>query len=259
MLPRLGDVMPHWARRQSRQRERTPSPVPCATCLDTGFVLPAKLTPEYCSCERGKAAWQEELQQYQEMQTVLAENRRQALERKLKLPERCQAFILESSPLVGTAVHQAVLDFLATWDEHRGLLLVGDIGTGKTGLLVGLLKRLVPLAVERQWQARFVTAPTLFVELQQGFTDGSYAQTLRDFSTAYLLGLDDIGAERESAWITTQFFQILNERYDARLPLLATTNCEAEELEERLGKRGLDRLKETCTVVEVRGKSLRSR
>ena len=74
MLPRLGDVLPHWARRQSRLRERTPRPVQCATCLDTGFVLPAKLTQEYCSCERGKAAWQEELQQYQEMQTVLAEN-----------------------------------------------------------------------------------------------------------------------------------------------------------------------------------------
>lgn len=165
MSPPLGDVMARWAR-QLRLHERIPRPVQCATCLDTGFVLPANLTPAYCACERGKAAWQEELEQYQQMQAVLAENRRQALERKLKLPERCRAFTLESSPLVGTAAHQAVLDFLATWDEHRRLLLVGDIGTGKTGLLVGLLKRLVPLAVERQWQARFITAPTLFVELQ---------------------------------------------------------------------------------------------
>ena len=162
-LPRLGDVMPHWTRRKERWPEHTPRPVQCATCLDTGFVLPAKLLPEYCTCECGQAAWQQEVQQYQEMQAVLAENRRQALERKLKLPERCQPFTLDSSPLVGTAVHQAVLDFMTTWDEHRGLLLVGDIGTGKTGLLVGLLKQLVLLAVERQWQARFVTTPTLFV------------------------------------------------------------------------------------------------
>lgn len=71
--------------------------------------------------------------------------------------------------------------------------------------------------------------------------------------------MDGIGAERESAWITTQFFHLLNARYDARLPFFATTNCEPEELEERLGQRGIDRLKETCTVIAVRGTSLRGR
>lgn len=105
MSPRLGEVMQNRARRQERWRERTPRPVECASCLDSGFVLPVKLIPEYCTCARGQAAWQQELQQYQEMQAVLAENRRKAIERKLKLPERCRAFTLASSPLVRSLDH----------------------------------------------------------------------------------------------------------------------------------------------------------
>lgn len=118
--------------------------------------------------------------------------RRQLLELPLEQLERCQTITLESSPLVGTAVYQAVLDFLATWDENHGIIFAGDVGTGKTGLLVGLLKRLVHHAVERQWQARFITAPLLFVKLKQGFSDGSYLETLHTYSKAHLLELDDL-------------------------------------------------------------------
>lgn len=52
---------------------------------------------------------------------------------------------------------------------------------------------------------------------------------------------------------------MLNARYEARLPLFATTNCSPEELTERLIARVMDRLRETCLVIEIRGASLRGR
>ena len=60
---------------------------------------------------------------------------------------------------------------------------------------------------------------------------------------AWLLVLDDLGAQSTTAWAQEKLFQLLNYRYNAKLPTIVTMSLSLEELEEampRLFTRMLD-------------------
>src|SRR5262249_22333796 len=63
---------------------------------------------------------------------------------------------------------------------------------------------------------------------------------------AGLLVLDDLGAENGTAWATEKLFQIINYRYNYRMPTVITTNSRLlshmdERIRSRLADRGLVR------------------
>jgi DNA replication protein DnaC len=175
----------------------------------------------------------------------------------LVLPPRCELFTLESSPLVSQEPHRKTLDFLAQWDGHKNLAYFGETGTGKTGLAVGVLKLLMHRAAAEGWQMTFTSVTTFFGQLQHGFEDKTYQQTLDRACKVRLLCLDDIGAEQPSDWKRSLFYELLNRRYEAQLPTIITTNWNLKQLEDHLTKRVFDRLMEHCTKIAVNGKNLR--
>ena len=58
--------------------------------------------------------------------------------------------------------------------------------------------------------------------------------------------LDDLGAENQTDWVLEQLYSIVNARYEAERPIVATTNLMPDELSERLGPRTVSRLVEIC-------------
>ncbi|HLV99092.1 MAG TPA: hypothetical protein VKT82_10495 [Ktedonobacterales bacterium] len=52
---------------------------------------------------------------------------------------------------------------------------------------------------------------------------------------------------------------LVDHRYRQRLLVLASFNCRKEALAQRLDRRVMDRLRETCTMIEVTGPNLRDR
>jgi DNA replication protein DnaC len=55
---------------------------------------------------------------------------------------------------------------------------------------------------------------------------------------AGLLVLDDLGAENGTAWATEKLFQIINYRYNFRMPTVVTTNSRLlSHMDERLASR----------------------
>ena len=56
-----------------------------------------------------------------------------------------------------------------------------------------------------------------------------------------------------------QFYLLVDYRYRQRLPVLASSNCRKEALAQRLDRRVMDRLRETCTMIEVVGPNQRDR
>ena len=55
-----------------------------------------------------------------------------------------------------------------------------------------------------------------------------------------LLILDDLGAHHSTPWAQEKLFQILNHRYNSRLPTVITTNQRLEELDPRIASRLAD-------------------
>jgi DNA replication protein DnaC len=153
--------------------------------------------------------------------------------------------------------------FAEGWNGEQGLLLTGGVGTGKTTLLVALVRSLQERLIKQKRAVRLVTVPDFLRELRAGFEpqrqalgEGT-AQMLDHYRTCGVLVLDDLGAEKLSDWAAEQLYLLVDQRYRQRLPIWASSNWSGEELAGRLDRRVLDRLRETCTLIDVIGPNWR--
>ncbi len=116
------------------------------------------------------------------------------------------------------------------------LLLKGGYGCGKTHLAAAIANR----AIERGQPVLFITVPDLLDHLRAAFSPTSptgYDERFEEVREAPLLILDDLGTESPTPWAQEKLFQVLNHRYNARLPTVITTNHELEEIPLRIRSR----------------------
>ena len=119
------------------------------------------------------------------------------------------------------------------------LLLRGGFGSGKTHLAAAIANLRLALGEP----ALFVVVPDLLDYLRASYSPSSETTFDQRFETileAGLLILDDLGAQSSTPWAQEKLFQILNHRYNRRLPTVITTNCELDEIDLRLRSRLLD-------------------
>lgn len=137
--------------------------------------------------------------------------------------------------------------------EGVGLLLKGEVGTGKTTLAICIMRR----AIENQIPAYFLPmaslVDTLFM-LRDNNERWKFQKKVRETT---VLILDDLGAESRQEFIASAIDSIITERNNRGLPTFITTNLTNEELVAKYSKRTLDRIKEQCVVLNFVGGSLR--
>src|SRR5690606_38765271 len=133
-------------------------------------------------------------------------------------------------------------------------------GTGKTRLAIGIAYR----AIQNGFEARFVTAATLIEELSNAARIGRLAETLHAYIHPHVLVIDEIGylSLRDNA--ANVLFQVVNERYLLKKPMLFTTNkplaAWGQVLHDPdLAEAILDRCLERGRHIELRGPSYRTR
>ena len=84
-----------------------------------------------------------------------------------------------------------------------------------------------------------------------------YIDNLNQYS---LLIIDDLGIERNTEYAKEQVYNIIDERYKAKLPLIVTTNLTLDELKdskELAYRRIYDRVLSMCVPVSFQGESHR--
>jgi len=221
----------------------------CYTCRDTGYAAGMLNTP--CNaCARGRA--------------IVAERRQQqvrAIVQAANIPPRASAYTFSSYPHPDQVqAYEDILRFLEHWDGCEGLILKGDYGRGKTGLLVSAMKVIAEhwvLTDRHTYRMLFTTGADLLDYLRSGFEDHSYMHRLQRVKTIPLLVIDDLGVEQPTEWMIERLFVIFNERYNHNLPTFMSTNYGTEQLKPRIGERVVDRLLETCQIIDVCGPNLR--
>ncbi|HQA69570.1 MAG TPA: ATP-binding protein, partial [Aggregatilineales bacterium] len=111
--------------------------------------------------------------------------------------------------------YQRALEFA---ENPEGLLIfTGGYGCGKTHLAAAIANE----RLERGDKVLFVTAPDLLDHLRTGFgseEDEGYNERFEEVRDVPLLVLDDLGIESPTPWATEKLYQLLNYRYNAKLP-----------------------------------------
>jgi DNA replication protein DnaC len=125
----------------------------------------------------------------------------------------------------------------------RSALFVGQPGTGKTHLAVGI--GLHVLAQRRP--VLFTTVMRALRRVKDSWVKGSEvteSQVIESLVYPDLLILDEVGVQTGSEFERNALFDVLNERYERRRPVLLLSNAPFDELKQYLGERVLDRLRE---------------
>ena len=229
----------------------------CHTPKQTRFVVPQlkinRVVTALCKCMAEKIQQEEEDEKRREFERMVAKYRRAGF------PEAdLTGCTFESDDRANERITKAMQNYVKHFEElkkqGKGLLLYGNVGTGKTFHAACIANALIDKG--------FPVLMTNFARLVntlQGMFEGKqeYIDSLNRFS---LLIIDDLGAERQSEFMQEQVFNIIDSRYRAGLPLIITTNLTIEEIKKPgdIGNgRIYDRLLEICHPVEVNGVSRR--
>ena len=140
--------------------------------------------------------------------------------------------------------------------KNQGLLLMGDVGTGKTYMSACIANYLIANGTPCVMTS-FVRLITLTKPYEGDSDDGVVESLLR----VPLLVIDDLGAQRGTEYATERVYDFINRRVLSGKPMVITTNItdpkqltNAVEVSER---RIYDRILQHCAPIMFTGKSWR--
>lgn len=141
------------------------------------------------------------------------------------------------------------------YKNNNGLLLWGDVGTGKTFVAGCIANKLIDNRIPV-----LMTSLIKIINDLQGFRISDKNEYLNELNNYKLLILDDLGAERQSDYALEQVFNVIDNRYRNEQPIIITTNLSLEELKnpkDTKYKRIYDRVLEMCVPMQFKGESKR--
>lgn len=223
----------------------------CPTCRDEGYLY--EPSRHMCAC------FESELNR--RMMAELGLNQAQ--------PQTFEAFdetLFSCEPLPQSGVSQrqmmirnrnSCLQYADSFPDtpKRDMLLIGHSGLGKTYLLQAIAHRVA----QRGFLPLYTSAYHFFEVARKAQFDNT-AEPMNELLGAPLLLIDDLGTEPLFNNITvTQFFNLLNERQNAGLHTVISTNLSWADLRERYTERVTSRLLDTrnCEQLIFIGEDIR--
>lgn len=139
-------------------------------------------------------------------------------------------------------------DYAENFAEHfkagRCLLLLGNVGTGKTHLATAIANHIMRTTTAT---AVYRTVGGILQHIKGSYdreSDYSEADAFAAYTRPSLLIIDEVGATKPTEFELASLFNIINARYEEQLPTVVISNLPAGELSGALGERCVDRLRE---------------
>lgn len=129
----------------------------------------------------------------------------------------------------------------------RGLLFIGEPGTGKTILSCYVATQYV---MKKKGTARYVNIPEYMHDLRQSYNSKQRINP-KEFESVGLLVLDDVGAENTTEWTSEMLYLMVNGRYESDKLLIVTTNLDLQSLAQRVGDRIVSRIVGMCQRITL--------
>ena len=147
-----------------------------------------------------------------------------------------------------------VENFRTFRETGKGLLLYGNVGTGKTFAAACVANALIDKGVPC-----YMTNFSQITNAIQATFDGK-EEYINNLLRHRLIIIDDLGIERKTEYMQEIVYSVIDAIYRAGVPLIITTNLSIEELKHPQNiaeARYYDRILEKCFPVEVTGANQR--
>lgn len=139
-------------------------------------------------------------------------------------------------------------DFATLSERGTSLVLCGTPGTGKTHLACAIGNRVLNTG----FSVLYITTVAAVRRVKMTWradSEKTEQQAMHSFLNPDLLILDEVGAQWGSDAEKIILFEILNERYQGRLPTIVISNLAERELADVVTARALDRLRDDGGLV----------
>ena len=135
------------------------------------------------------------------------------------------------------------------------ILMIGGTGLGKTHLSLSIANEVI----QKGYTVLYGSAQEYFTKIQNEHFGKNRGEenTAATIEQADLFILDDLGAEFESSFNISAFYNILNARLNHNKPTIINTNLTLQEIETRYTNRVLSRLMGLYKTLKFVGKDIR--
>lgn len=230
----------------------------CNSPKQCEIVLNGRVLRPYCLCECAASALKEQ------RENEKAEELKEQIERSRKagfpdseLMQWTFANDDRANEKASDISRRYVMHFLSMKEKGKGILFLGNCGTGKTFLAACIANALID-----QGYSVLMTNFSRLVNSIFGLKEGKQA-FIDDLNKYSLLIIDDLGVERQSEYVAEIVQNIVDSRYRAGLPLIITTNLTPKDFSEPSGdiakSRLYSRISEMCLPVIVSGEDRRKK
>ncbi len=175
-----------------------------------------------CECqsqERERLESEKALKEYQELQ----EKRRIYIFGKLDTAKKTFENSTIDNEFVDYCKHYAE-DFDKT--NNKNLFLYGDMGCGKTYLALAICNFLYTKGLTVKY-INCANLSSLYDDLERN----EKAIFRKQFVNSDIVCLDDLGTERDSDFIKSKLFDLVNERYERQKPIITTSNIDFKNMD----------------------------
>ena len=237
-----------------------PKPEKCKYCGKTlyyecvvlmGQAMLWNLEKPRCDCEKAVAFWkgwdakQEKIKKEKELaeEHELRKQKIESILGKSGIKKRYLSRTIDSFSVTAENKRsfEVATDYIKNFREYftqgKGLYLEGPCGTGKTHLAIAIALAIINTGVPVICK----TSIDILGDIKRCYERNSEVteeEVLEAYKTVDLLIIDDLGKEQVTEWSVPVLYSILNERYEALLPTIITTNYNTTALAEKLSAKG---------------------
>ena len=222
----------------------------CAVCgeakqawFEVPGLIPLSKRPRMCKCERDRREAED------------AEEKRQKLLQRIEYyrvkglsDPRYRECTFERDDGADRKAGEICKAYVKNWEwvkeNNAGLMMWGDVGGGKTFFAACIANALIDQGI----QVVMTNIPQLITNMKRNF-EAERGNILHMIANVPLLVLDDVGIERDTSYSNELAYEILNTRYNAKKPLIVTTNLTMEAIRtinDTTYKRMYERIIEMC-------------